>query len=116
MPADRSHRTTQGTQNAAARAWWRAMGTAVQDLNRPIIAIANSFNQFVPGHMHLKDLGHISPEAAKGGLIALVQNGDEAAINIPDRKVSRALRAFAALVRGAVPGAVRDPGLVDGQK
>ena len=75
MPADRSHRTTQGTQNAAARALWRAMGTAEQDLNRPIIAIANSFNQFVPGHVHLKDLGHISPEAAKGGLIALVQNG-----------------------------------------
>ncbi|MBT7758676.1 MAG: dihydroxy-acid dehydratase, partial [Rhodospirillaceae bacterium] len=94
-------------------------------------------------------LGHISPEAAEGGLIALIENGDEVEIDIPERllqlnvnpqeierrhqamnaredggwkpghrerKVSRALRSYAALARSAAYGAVRDPGLIDGQK
>jgi dihydroxy-acid dehydratase len=93
-------------------------------------------------------LGHVSPEAAEGGPIALVEDGDEVEIDIPerrlqlnvdpqemerrhqamnaredggwkavgrDRHVSRALRAYAALARSAAYGAVRDPGLVDGQ-
>jgi dihydroxyacid dehydratase/phosphogluconate dehydratase len=53
----RSYRTTQGRTQTAARALWRASGTAEADLDKPIIAIANSFTQFVPGHVHLKDLG-----------------------------------------------------------
>ncbi|MDA1097355.1 MAG: dihydroxy-acid dehydratase [Proteobacteria bacterium] len=59
MPAYRSHRTTQGVQAAAARALWRATGTQEKDMSKPIIAIANSFTQFVPGHVHLKDLGQM---------------------------------------------------------
>ena len=94
-------------------------------------------------------LGHISPEAGEGGLIALIEDGDEVEIDIPerllqlnvdpqeierrhqamsaredggwkpvnrDRQVSRALRSYAALARSAAYGAVRDPGVVDGQK
>jgi dihydroxy-acid dehydratase len=55
----RSHRTTQGRTQMAARALWRATGTAEADLDKPIVAIANSFTQFVPGHVHLKDLGQL---------------------------------------------------------
>jgi dihydroxy-acid dehydratase len=68
MPAYRSHRTTQGVQSAAARALWRATGTQEKDMNKPIIAIANSFTQFVPGHVHLKDLGQmVAREIEKAG-------------------------------------------------
>jgi len=59
VPQYRSHRTTQGNTQAAARALWRATGTADADLAKPIIAIANSYTQFVPGHVHLKDLGDL---------------------------------------------------------
>ncbi len=44
---------------AGARALWRATGLSNQDLDRPIIAVANSFTQFVPGHVHLKDMGQL---------------------------------------------------------
>ncbi len=68
MPRYRSHRTTQGTQAAAARALWRATGTQEKDMAKPIVAIANSFTQFVPGHVHLKDLGQmVAREVEKAG-------------------------------------------------
>ena len=71
MPAYRSHRTTQGAGQAAARALWRATGTADADLDKPIVAIANSFTQFVPGHVHLKDLGQmVAREIEKAGAMA----------------------------------------------
>jgi dihydroxy-acid dehydratase len=71
MPAYRSHRTTQGAGQAAARALWRATGTADSDLDKPIVAIANSFTQFVPGHVHLKDLGQmVAREIEKAGAMA----------------------------------------------
>ena len=71
MPAYRSHRTTQGAGQAAARALWRATGTADSDLDKPIVAIANSFTQFVPGHVHLKDLGQmVAREIARAGAMA----------------------------------------------
>ncbi|MCP5267139.1 MAG: dihydroxy-acid dehydratase [Burkholderiaceae bacterium] len=71
MPAYRSHRTTQGRTQAAARALWRATGTAEADLAKPIIAIANSFTQFVPGHVHLKDLGQlVAAEIHAAGAVA----------------------------------------------
>ena len=71
MPAYRSHRTTQGIKQAAARALWRATGTAESDLAKPIIAIANSYTQFVPGHVHLKDLGDlVASEVRKAGAVA----------------------------------------------
>ncbi|WP_415878728.1 dihydroxy-acid dehydratase [Methylomonas sp. TEB] len=59
MPAYRSHTTTQGRNMAGARALWRATGMKDGDFNKPIIAVANSFTQFVPGHVHLKDLGQL---------------------------------------------------------
>lgn len=71
MPEYRSHRTTQGKGQAAARALWRATGTADQDMAKPIVAIANSFTQFVPGHVHLKDLGQlVAGEIQMAGAVA----------------------------------------------
>ncbi|AOU97333.1 dihydroxy-acid dehydratase [Acidihalobacter yilgarnensis] len=59
MPQYRSWTTTRGRNMAGARALWRATGMKDGDFNKPIIAIANSFTQFVPGHVHLKDLGQL---------------------------------------------------------
>ncbi len=70
MPKYRSHTSTQGRNMAGARALWRATGMKDEDFNnKPIIAIANSFTQFVPGHVHLKDMGQLvarQVEAAGG--------------------------------------------------
>ena len=59
MPAYRSKTSTAGRNMAGARALWRATGMTDADFHKPIIAIANSFTQFVPGHVHLKDLGQL---------------------------------------------------------
>lgn len=59
MPAYRSRTSTHGRNMAGARALWRATGMNDGDFNKPIIAVANSFTQFVPGHVHLKDLGQL---------------------------------------------------------
>ncbi|MFQ5557569.1 MAG: dihydroxy-acid dehydratase, partial [Acidimicrobiales bacterium] len=59
MPEHRSRTTTQGRNMAGARALWRATGMTDGDFDKPIIAVANSFTQFVPGHVHLKDLGQL---------------------------------------------------------
>ena len=59
MPTYRSHTTTQGRNMAGARALWRATGMKDGDFDKPIIAVVNSFTQFVPGHVHLKDLGQL---------------------------------------------------------
>jgi len=59
MPPYRSRTTTHGRNMAGARALWRATGMKDGDFDKPIIAIANSFTQFVPGHVHLKDLGQL---------------------------------------------------------
>ena len=59
MPQYRSRTTTHGRNMAGARALWRATGMKEDDFDKPIIAIANSFTQFVPGHVHLKDLGQL---------------------------------------------------------
>jgi len=59
MPAYRSRTTTHGRNMAGARALWRATGMTDGDFDKPIIAIANSFTQFVPGHVHLKDMGQL---------------------------------------------------------
>ena len=56
MPQYRSRTTTHGRNMAGARGLWRATGVKDADFGKPIIAIANSFTQFVPGHVHLKDL------------------------------------------------------------
>jgi dihydroxy-acid dehydratase len=59
MPVYRSHTTTQGRNMAGARALWRATGMKDGDFDKPIVAVVNSFTQFVPGHVHLKDLGQL---------------------------------------------------------
>ena len=59
MPAYRSRTSTHGRNMAGARALWRATGVGEGDFGKPIIAVANSFTQFVPGHVHLKDLGQL---------------------------------------------------------
>jgi len=59
MPAYRSRTTTHGRNMAGARGLWRATGMKDEDFGKPIIAVANSFTQFVPGHVHLKDIGQL---------------------------------------------------------
>ena len=59
MPDYRSRTSTHGRNMAGARALWRATGMKDDDFHKPIVAIANSFTQFVPGHVHLKDLGQL---------------------------------------------------------
>ena len=59
MPAYRSRTTTHGRNMAGARGLWRATGMTDADFGKPIIAVVNSFTQFVPGHVHLKDLGQL---------------------------------------------------------
>jgi len=70
MPAYRSRTSTHGRNMAGARALWRATGMKDGDFNKPIIAVVNSFTQFVPGHVHLKDLGQLVAGAieAAGGV------------------------------------------------
>ncbi|EHQ05908.1 dihydroxy-acid dehydratase [Leptonema illini] len=71
MPDYRSWTTTRGRNMAGARALWRATGMKDADFNKPIIAIANSFTQFVPGHVHLKDMGQlVAREIEKAGGVA----------------------------------------------
>jgi dihydroxy-acid dehydratase len=69
MPAYRSRTSTHGRNMAGARGLWRATGMKDEDFGKPIIAVVNSFTQFVPGHVHLKDLGQLvarEVEAAGG--------------------------------------------------
>ncbi|MBN9563025.1 MAG: dihydroxy-acid dehydratase [Alphaproteobacteria bacterium] len=71
MPAYRSRTTTHGRNMAGARSLWRATGMTDADFGKPIIAIANSFTQFVPGHVHLKDLGQlVAREVEQAGGVA----------------------------------------------
>ena len=69
MKSFRSSTTTQGRRMAGARALWRATGMKTEDFQKPIIAIANSFTQFVPGHVHLHPIGQRVKEVidANGG-------------------------------------------------
>ncbi|NNE74270.1 MAG: dihydroxy-acid dehydratase [Acidimicrobiales bacterium] len=71
MPQYRSKTTTEGRNMAGARALWRATGMTDDDFDKPIIAVANSFTQFVPGHVHLKDMGQlVAREIEKAGGVA----------------------------------------------
>jgi len=65
VPQLRSRTTTHGRNAAGARSLWRATGMTDSDFGKPIVAIANSYTQFVPGHVHLKDLGEIVAGAVK---------------------------------------------------
>ena len=71
MPQYRSRTSTHGRNMAGARSLWRATGMTEGDFGKPIIAVANSFTQFVPGHVHLKDMGQlVAREIEKAGGIA----------------------------------------------
>ncbi|MDO5054364.1 MAG: dihydroxy-acid dehydratase [Pasteurella oralis] len=71
MPKLRSATSTQGRNMAGARALWRATGMTDKDFGKPIIAVVNSFTQFVPGHVHLKDIGQlVAREIEKTGGVA----------------------------------------------
>lgn len=71
MPKLRSATSTQGRNMAGARALWRATGMKENDFGKPIIAVVNSFTQFVPGHVHLKDMGQlVAAEIEKAGGVA----------------------------------------------
>src|SRR3970282_525956 len=71
MPQYRSRTSTHGRNMAGARALWRATGMTEGDFGKPIIAISNSFTQFVPGHVHLKDLGQlVAREIERAGGVA----------------------------------------------
>jgi len=71
MPQYRSRTTTHGRNMAGARALWRATGMTDGDFDKPIVAVANSFTQFVPGHVHLKDMGQlVAREIERAGGVA----------------------------------------------
>jgi dihydroxy-acid dehydratase len=71
MPAYRSRTSTHGRNMAGARGLWRATGMTDSDFGKPIIAVVNSFTQFVPGHVHLKDLGQlVAREIERAGGVA----------------------------------------------
>src|SRR3974390_1130731 len=71
MPTYRSPTTPHGRNMAGARGLWRATGMTDADFGKPIIAVVNSFTQFVPGHVHLKDLGQlVAREIEKAGGVA----------------------------------------------
>ena len=71
MPTYRSKTSTHGRNMAGARALWRATGMKTEDFEKPIIAISNSFTQFVPGHVHLKDMGQlVARQIEKAGGVA----------------------------------------------
>lgn len=71
MPNYRSKTSTHGRNMAGARALWRATGMKDEDFKKPIIAVANSFTQFVPGHVHLKDMGQlVAREIERAGGVA----------------------------------------------
>src|SRR5438270_1595028 len=71
MPELRSKTSTSGRNMAGARALWRATGMTDGDFGKPIVAVANSFTQFVPGHVHLKDLGQlVAGEIERSGGVA----------------------------------------------
>ncbi|KVR72465.1 dihydroxy-acid dehydratase [Burkholderia cepacia] len=71
MPTYRSRTSTHGRNMAGARSLWRATGMTDADFDKPIIAVVNSFTQFVPGHVHLKDLGQlVAREIEAAGAVA----------------------------------------------
>ena len=90
MPQYRSRTTTHGRNMAGARALWRATGMKDGDFDKPIIAISNSFTQFVPGHVHLKDMAQLVARQIEkaGGAIGLVEEGDTIGIDIPNRSIN----------------------------
>ena len=65
MPPLRSRTVTHGRNMAGARALLRATGVAREDIGKPIVAVANSFTEFVPGHVHLREVGQVVADAVR---------------------------------------------------
>jgi len=111
MPKLRSATSTQGRNMAGARALWRATGMTDGDFGKPIIAVVNSFTQFMPGHVHLKDMGQLVARAIEGaGGVAIDVWRPIGRI----RPISYALKNYAMLATSADKGAVRNRELLDG--
>src|SRR5882762_8031612 len=92
MPAYRSRTTTHGRNMAGARGLWRATGMKNEDFGKPIIAVVNSFTQFVPGHVHLKDLGQLVAREieAAGGVakeFSTIAVDDGMLYSLPSREI-----------------------------
>src|ERR671920_1984066 len=104
MPHYRSRTTTHGRNMAGARGLWRATGMKDEDFGKPIIAVVNSFTQFVPGHVHLKDLGQlVAREIEKAGGVAkefntiavddgIAMGHDGMLYSLPSRELMAAMR------------------------
>ena len=71
MPPLRSRTVTHGRNMAGARALLRATGVAREDLGKPIVAVANSFTEFVPGHVHLREVGQVVSDAVRAAFGSL---------------------------------------------
>ena len=84
MPKYRSATTTHGRNMAGARALWRATGMTDADFGKPIIAVVNSFTQFVPGHVHLRDLGKLVAEQIEASVVTTVARNSSSA-KLPSR-------------------------------
>ena len=90
MPEYRSRTSTHGRNMAGARALWRATGMKDNDFNKPIIAVVNSFTQFVPGHVHLKDMGQlVAREIEAAGGVAKEFNSHQRPCFFRMRKLNR---------------------------
>ena len=104
MPALRSRTTTHGRNMAGARGLWRATGMKDGDFGKPIVAVVNSFTQFVPGHVHLKDLGQlVAREIEAAGGVAkefntiavddgIAMGHDGMLYSLPSREIDRRQR------------------------
>ena len=102
MPALRSRITTSGRNAAGARSLWRATGMTESDFGKPIVAIANSYTQFVPGHVHLKDLGDLVAESVRAVL------GDGTEVVLPAVR-ARDLPLLAAVSGGRIDDPIAAP-------
>ena len=101
----RSRTSTHGRNMAGARGLWRATGMKDDDFGKPIIAIVNSFTQFVPGHVHLKDLGQMVAREveAAGGVVrswsgCTAVGGGRALAASDQEMLDQALRSLAAML------------------
>lgn len=81
MPKLRSATSTQGRNMAGARALWRATGMKENDFGKPIIAVVNSFTQFVPGHVHLRDMGKLVAEQIEATGLAVAKEFNTIAVD-----------------------------------
>src|SRR5258705_3429786 len=101
MPPLRSRTVTHGRNMVGARALMRASGVAGEDIGKPIVAVANSFTEFVPGHVHLREVGQVVSEAVK------------AAGAVPREVNTIAVDDGIAMRHGEVPRAPPRPELLD---